>query len=41
MLVGTAAIFVSGVLYMLAARPYDTGRAPAGDAHRLHRRTSA
>jgi hypothetical protein len=23
-------------LYMLLARPYDRGHAPAGDAHQLH-----
>lgn len=35
MLVGTAAIVSSGVLYMWLAKPYDHGAAPAGDAHLL------
>ena len=36
MLVGTAAIVVPGVAYMVLARPYDRGNSPAGDAHLLH-----
>jgi amino acid transporter len=35
MLVGTAAIVSSGVLYMWLAKPYDHGAAPAGDAYLL------
>jgi hypothetical protein len=31
------AIIVIGALYMLLARPYDTGSAPAGDAWKLAR----
>ncbi len=38
MLIGTAAIVVSGWFYMWMARPYDRGTAPAGDAHLLSRR---
>lgn len=33
MLIGTAAIAGSGLAYMLAAKPYDHGAAPAADAH--------
>ncbi|HEV7136992.1 MAG TPA: APC family permease [Steroidobacteraceae bacterium] len=33
MLIGTAVIAGSGLAYMLAARPYDHGTAPFGDAH--------
>jgi amino acid transporter len=36
MLVGTAAIVLSGLTYMLVARPYNRGSAPSGDAHLLH-----
>jgi amino acid transporter len=36
MLVGFAVIFLSGLLYMLVAKPYERGTAPAGDAHLLH-----
>jgi amino acid transporter len=36
MLVTTVAVLVLGTLYMVIARPYDRGHAPAGDAHRLH-----
>lgn len=35
MLIGTAAILISGLLYMVLAKPYDRGAAPAGDAHLL------
>lgn len=35
MLVGTGAIVFSGLVYMILARPYDRGTAPAGDAHLL------
>jgi amino acid transporter len=38
MLLGTAVIVFSGLSYMLLARPYDHGQAPAGDAHLLHLR---
>jgi amino acid transporter len=37
MLVTTLGVLVLGALYMLLARPYDRGRAPAGDAHLLRR----
>jgi amino acid transporter len=37
MLVTTAAVLVLGALYMIVARPYDRGHAPAGDAHLLRR----
>ncbi len=36
MLAGTAAIVLSGIVYMLVGHPYDRGQAPAGDAHLLH-----
>jgi len=36
MIVTTAAVLALGTLYMILARPYDSGSAPAGDAHRLH-----
>jgi amino acid transporter len=36
MLVGTAVVVLSGLVYMIVARPYDHGQAPAGDAHLLH-----
>lgn len=35
MLVGTAGIVGTGLVYMLVARPYDHGSAPSGDAHLL------
>jgi amino acid transporter len=35
MLVTTVGVLVLGSVYMLIARPYERGRAPAGDAHRL------
>ncbi len=35
MLITTAAVLVVGLLYMVIARPYDRGNAPAGDAHLL------
>jgi amino acid transporter len=41
MLVGTAIVVGTGILYMLLGRPYDHGRAPAGDAHLLARREPA
>jgi amino acid transporter len=34
-LVGTATIVLTGTVYMLLAKPYDRGQAPAGDAHRI------
>jgi amino acid transporter len=37
MMVTTAAVLVLGTLYMVLARPYDRGNAPAGDAHVLRR----
>ncbi len=36
MLVGTAAVVLPGLAYMVLARPYDRGNSPAGDAHLLH-----
>ena len=35
MLVTTLGVVFLGAVYMLAARPYERGNAPAGDAHRL------
>jgi len=35
MLVTTVGILVLGAIYMVAAKPYERGNAPAGDAHRL------
>ena len=35
MIVTTAVVLALGALYMVVARPYDRGRAPAGDAHHL------
>jgi hypothetical protein len=35
MLVTTVGVVVLGALYMVAAKPYEHGNAPAGDAHRL------
>jgi amino acid transporter len=35
MLVTTVGIVVLGAFYMVAAKPYEHGNAPAGDAHRL------
>src|SRR6202142_2255703 len=35
MLVTTVGVLVLGGLYMVIAKPYEHGRAPAGDAHRL------
>jgi amino acid transporter len=32
-LVGTATVVLTGIAYMLLAKPYDRGQAPAGDAH--------
>jgi len=37
MMVTTVAVLVLGTLYMVLARPYDHGNAPAGDAHLLRR----
>jgi len=34
-LVTAAGVFILGFLYMIIARPYDRGPAPAGDAHHL------
>ncbi|HEY4040166.1 MAG TPA: amino acid permease [Burkholderiaceae bacterium] len=36
MIVTTACVVVLGFVYMLLARPYDRGQAPAGDAATLH-----
>ena len=35
MLVTTVGVLALGTLYMVAAKPYERGLAPAGDAHRL------
>jgi amino acid transporter len=35
MIVGTVAIVLSGLIYMVLGRPYDRGNAPFGDAHLL------
>jgi hypothetical protein len=35
MLVTTVGVVVLGAIYMVAAKPYERGDAPAGDAHRL------
>ena len=35
MILTSAAVLVVGALFMVTARPYDRGHAPAGDAHRL------
>jgi amino acid transporter len=35
MIVTTAVVLALGTLYMVVARPYEHGHAPAGDAHRL------
>jgi hypothetical protein len=35
MLVTTVGVMVIGIIYMVMARPYEHGQAPAGDAHRL------
>jgi hypothetical protein len=35
MLVTTVGVVVLGAIYMMAAKPYERGNAPAGDAHRL------
>jgi amino acid transporter len=40
MLVTTVGVLALGTLYMVAARPYNRGHAPAGDAHRLHMRNA-
>ena len=36
MIITAVGVFVIGLAYMLIARPYDRGGAPAGDAHLLH-----
>jgi amino acid transporter len=36
MIVTATGVLALGILYMLAARPYDYGQAPAGDAHLQH-----
>lgn len=38
MILTTVIVLGAGLLYMLLARPYDKGTAPAGDAHRISRR---
>ncbi len=40
MLVTTVGVLALGALYMIAARPYEHGLAPAGDAHLLRARAS-
>lgn len=35
MLVTAVSVILLGAIYMLAARPFDHGHAPAGDAHLL------
>jgi hypothetical protein len=35
MILTSGAVLVLGALFMVIARPYDRGHAPAGDAHRL------
>jgi amino acid transporter len=37
MLATTAGVMIAGALYMMTAKPYERGRAPAGDAHLLAR----
>ncbi len=39
MIVTTAGVLALGSLYMIVAKPYNHGAAPAGDAHRLGRAT--
>jgi hypothetical protein len=41
MLVTTVAIIVLGGAYMIIAKPYERGNAPAGDAHLLKARVAA
>jgi amino acid transporter len=41
MLVVTIGVIALGGIYMLIARPYERGNAPAGDAHLLNRKQSA
>jgi amino acid transporter len=36
MLVTTVGVVMLGAFYMVVAKPYEHGNAPAGDAHRLH-----
>jgi hypothetical protein len=40
MLVTTAGVLFLGAIYMLAAKPYERGSAPAGDAHLLGKLTT-
>jgi amino acid transporter len=35
-IVTSLSVIALGAIYMIALRPYDHGRAPSGDAHRLH-----
>jgi len=37
MIVTAGGVLVLGTLYMVLAKPYDHGNAPAGDAHLLRR----
>ncbi|MDE2295302.1 MAG: amino acid permease, partial [Gammaproteobacteria bacterium] len=39
MIVTTIGVLALGLLYMVSARPYEHGTAPAGDAHRLSSQT--
>lgn len=41
MLLSSAIVIGSGLLYMWLARPYDKGQAPSGDAHLLYGKTVA
>jgi amino acid transporter len=38
MIVTAGGVLVLGTIYMVVAKPYDHGNAPAGDAHLLHQR---
>jgi hypothetical protein len=38
MLVTTVGVVLLGGIYMVVAKPYERGQAPAGDAHTLERR---
>jgi len=40
MLVTTIVVVVLGALYMVTAKPYQRGNAPAGDAHLLPARSA-
>jgi hypothetical protein len=35
-MVTSLGVLVLGAIYMVSAKPYDRGQAPAGDAHRLN-----